>query len=147
MRRVVEAEVLYERAALCRDRAAAAQAQQRPPPRSRKSVRSVQSRVWRRGRLSSRTASSACYVSKWVRWLTRAELPIQEAELQNWASEDGGWDTDWLLVRAGAPFCLVANSGEKNRKCCCSSMLLEHDRRMSRLLTPTLLRRCGSGRW
>jgi hypothetical protein len=29
VRRVVEAEVLYERAALCRDRAAAAQAQQR----------------------------------------------------------------------------------------------------------------------
>ena len=71
VRRVVEAEVLYERAALCRDRAAAAQAQQRLPPRSRKSVRSVQSRVRRRGRLSSRTASSAFYVSKWVRWLTR----------------------------------------------------------------------------
>jgi hypothetical protein len=34
----------------------------------------------------------------------------------------------------------------KEPKVCCSSVLLD-DRRMSRLLTPTLLRRCGSGWW
>lgn len=36
---------------------------------------------------------------------------IQEAELKSWLA--GCWDTDWLVIRQGVPFCFVSQSGEK----------------------------------
>ena len=103
VRRVVEAEVLYERAALCRDRAAAAQAQQRlrhPAGTAQQPLR--HSKGCRR---AAEKASEACKAEcgdeegsprgRRVRPATfqvgamaYALKPIQEAELQNWASED-----------------------------------------------------------
>ena len=161
----VEAEVLYGRAALCRDRAAAAQAAKdvavRYAQEAEDHAESVHKAAYeveeeaanaakaveeaeaaenaadaaqpaggaaaqpkkrqKRAKPSAATWKALIADGEFGRLrvqvgeTTYALKPIQEAELQKWASGDGGWDTDWLLVRAGMPFCFVANSGEKNR--------------------------------
>jgi hypothetical protein len=113
--------VPYERAALCRDRAAAAQATAKAAAAQlkKRQKRAKPSAAMRKALLADGEFGLLRFQ---VGAMAYALKPIQDAELQNWASEDGGWDTDWLLVRAGTPFCLVANSGVKCVALLCCSM-------------------------